>query len=63
MNEFFGMLGLGFLTCIAIALIWLYIRNILMIVDAFKKQSYSVLLVSRIAGIFFPIWGIVMGIV
>jgi len=63
MNEFFGMVGVGIIVLVLVALVLLYITNILRIVAAFKTEEYSILLVSRIIGVFFPIWGIIMGLV
>jgi multisubunit Na+/H+ antiporter MnhC subunit len=63
MNEFFGMVGVGIIVLIMIALVLLYITNVVRIVIAFKTEEYSILLVSRIIGVFFPVWGVIMGLV
>lgn len=63
MNEFFGMIGVSIIISIMIAMVLLYITNIFRIVIAFKTEEYSILLLSRIIGVFFPIWGVIMGLV
>jgi multisubunit Na+/H+ antiporter MnhC subunit len=63
MNEFFGMVGVGIIVLVLVALVLLYITNVVRIVIAFKTEEYSILLVSRIIGVFFPVWGVIMGLV
>jgi hypothetical protein len=63
MSEFFGMIGVGIILLFMAALVFLYIANIVRITNAFKTETYSILLLSRIIGVFVPIWGIIMGLV
>lgn len=47
----------------AILIVSMYVRNMWVVVLAFRKAEYSLFLISRIIGIFFPLWGVVMGMV
>lgn len=63
MDQFFAAIGILLIVVFFLAIAGLYVRNVIKIVGAFQAQEYSVVLLSRIVGVFFPIWGVIMGLV
>lgn len=59
----FDIIGVILAVIGAMLIVALYIRNMWKVVLSFRTADYNLLLVSRIIGIFVPVWGIVMGFV
>lgn len=53
----------GFGVIIAIVLVAAYGRNLVKVVVALREQDFSMYLVIRAIGIFFPVVGVIMGFV
>lgn len=51
------------LLIIALVLIGSYVRNFILTIRYLRNQDYSLMLVARFFGIFFPVLGIVLGFV
>lgn len=56
-------IGLIFLVIIFVCAGLLYVRNIVKLITEIRLHDWSLIMISRIVGIFFPVWGIIMGLV
>lgn len=63
MDQIFAAIGILLIAAFFLAIAGLYFRNVMKIVGAFQTQEYSIVLFSRIIGVFVPVWGVIMGLV
>lgn len=54
---------LPFLISIGLAALWFYFKNFVKAIRGVREKSYSIKLVLRFVGIFFPVLGAFMGMV
>ena len=43
--------------------IYMYLKNLYVVVMDVRREDYSLILIVRCAGVFFPIFGVIMGFV